>query len=89
VHGRFCVAGEGDHVGRRGVGHHAPQGGFELRAHVLAAVEASSARVLGIPAALAVDAVERAEFRGEREQVDSQRKAQSPRMHRAEDNVVK
>jgi len=29
------------------------------RAHVLAAVEASSARVLGIPAALAVDAVER------------------------------
>ena len=89
VHGRFAVAGEGDHVGRRGVGRHAPQGGFELRAHVLAAVEASSARVLGIPAALAVDAVERAEFRGEREQVDSQRKAQPPRMHRAEDNVVK
>ena len=88
VHGRFAVAGEGDHVGRRGVGHHAPQGGFELRAHVLAAVEASSARVLGIPAALAVDAVERAEFRGEREQVDSQRKAQPPRMHRAENNVV-
>ena len=88
VHGRLAVAGEGDHVGRGSVGHHAPQGGFELRAHVLSGVEAASARVFGIPAAFAVDAVERAELRGEREEVDSQRKAQPPRMHRAENNVV-
>ena len=47
-----------------------------------------NAGMLGIPAAFAVDAVERAEFRLGGQEVDPQRESQPPRMYRAEDDVM-
>ena len=88
VQGRFAVAGEGDDIGRGAVGHHLPQGGFELGADLFAGVETARSGVFGVPAAFAVDAVERAEFRRRGQQVDPQREAQPPRVHRAEDDVM-
>ena len=88
VHRRLAVAGEGDDVGRGAVGHHAPQRRCELCADVFAGVEAPRAGMLGIPAAFAVDAVERAEFRLGGQEVDPQRESQPPRMYRAEDDVM-
>jgi len=78
MQGRLAVAGEGDDVGRRAVRHHAAQRRFELRADIFAGVESPSAGVFGVPAAFAVDAVERAEFRIGRQEVHPQRKAQPP-----------
>ena len=60
----------------------------EQAADVVAGVEPARSGVVGIPAAFAVDAVERTEFRLRGQQIDAQREAQPPRMHRAEDDVV-
>ena len=83
-----AVAGEGNHVGRGSVGRHAAQYGTELKAHLFAWIEPPPAGMVGVPAAFAVDAVERTEFRFGGQQIDAQRETEPPRVHRPEDDVV-
>ena len=88
MHRGFSVACEGDDVGRRAVGDHAPQRLFQQTRHVGAGIETAAPRMFGIPAAFAVDAVERTELRLGGQQVDAQRKPQPARVHGTENDVV-
>ena len=73
MHRWLAITRKGDNIRRRAICYHLLKRGIEHIAHILACVETSLARMLIIPAALAIDAVETTQFRIYRKKIYTQR----------------
>jgi hypothetical protein len=67
VHSRLAITCEGDDIGRCALADHLLESLVQHLIDILASIEASLARVVGIPATLAVYAVETAQLRLDRQ----------------------
>ena len=89
VHRRLAITRKCDHIGRRALVSHLAQLRSQQFSNHLSIVKTTRAAVIAIPAALAIDAVEIAQFSLCRQQIDAQRESQSARTDRAKNYVRK